>query len=213
MGAAIAALVGALVGAAAVGAAWMATRARTGGPVEPGAHRGAVSLPARLGAYSRVADIAMYKKSGQGAATAERIQTWNAQSAARFSQSHAGAGAAAETYSDDKVQTHFTVFAARDGRSVPPFVPYEDASYLGVVKPSQELLTFGQVYCVVANRVTPLGQELSDESVAVRMCVRSVDSLTVQADHIIGDLASRPREVAKLVDQVWNGLAPKPTAH
>jgi hypothetical protein len=207
---AFAALVGALLGAAAVGAAWLATR--TGEPRAPRvAPAGPLTLPAALGAYSRVADIELYKKSDQGKATAERIQTWNAQSAARFSQSHAAAPAAAETYSDGKVRTHFTVFAARDGRPSPPFVPYEDAAYLGVVKPSQELLTFGKVYCVITNRITPAGQEPGEESVAVQSCIRSSDSLTVQAAHIIGDLASHPRDVAGLVDQLWQSLGGEPT--
>ncbi|HKE13240.1 MAG TPA: hypothetical protein VKB80_00120 [Kofleriaceae bacterium] len=210
--AATAALVGALVGAAAVGAAWLATRA--GEPRDPRARPvgGPLTLPAALGgAYSRVADIALYKKSAQGVKTAERIQTWNAQSAARFSQSHGDAPAAAETYSDAAVRTHFTVFAARDGRAAPPFVPYEDAAYLGVVKPSQELLVFGKVYCVISNRTTPAGQEPAEESVAVQSCIRSSDSLTVQAAHIMGDLASHPRDVAGLVEQLWRSLGGETT--
>ena len=203
--AAVAGLVGLVVGAAAVGVPWLVSaKASAGG----GGSDQAVKLPAVIGSYTRVADVeALRQAKEKSAPMIERVTRRNARSAERLSQSHGGAAATIESYWDAALMNDFTLLAVRDGRAVPPYVPYEDPASLGMARPTVELLTFGAVSCAVSNQPTPAGQQPAVDSVSVRMCVRSTDRLTVQAEAVHGDLGNRPAEVAALVDQAWKTLA------
>jgi len=200
----IAALVGLVVGAAAVGTAWFASGGKGSGGFLGGG--GELALPASVGTYKQLSDVDRYR-TGPGVKVSERLANWNTKSAERLSESHGGAAATARAYSDDELTVTFTLYAVRDGDLGKPFVPYQDPAELGLAKPLQELLTFGDVYCVVQNQTTVIGQEPAADSAQVLSCSRSAPGLTVQTGPISGDLGKDPPAVARLIDEAWEALA------
>jgi hypothetical protein len=198
----LAALIGVVVGAAAVGVAWLAIGTRGDGGLGGGA---TLDLPDQLGSYRRVADVELFRKDS-ARKSLERMERWNGKSAERLSESHGGAAAAAETYSDDTAENLITIYAVRAGDPGKPFVPFEDPADLKVAKPTNELLTFGEVNCVVYNEPTPAGSEPREGSARVQYCVRSDESLTVRTAPLGGDLGARPNEVANLVNEAWEAV-------
>ena len=198
----LAGLVGLAVGASAVGGAWLLTgRGSAGGSGGTGG-TGPITAPARLGAYPRDADVDLYR-SDKGKPLLDRIQAWDRQSAQRISQSHGGAAAAVQSYSDAQLENRFSVQIVRAATPYPPFVPYQDPQVLGLARPPQEVLTFGSVACMVQNTPTVAGQTPTPDSVQVLQCVRTGPALTVQIGPVSGDLGHRPTEVADLVNEAW----------
>jgi hypothetical protein len=178
-------------------------------PVRTGANpvgTAALTAPDRLGGYSKFADSPL-SRQGRGKATADRVRSWNERSVERLSRTYGGAAATVETYADDGLETRFSLLAARASTPFPPFVPYQDPAALGVAKPTQELVSFGDVACVVRNDSTPAGRTPRAGSAHVASCVRTGPQLTVQIQDVGGDLGEQPAAVARLVDEAWSALS------
>lgn len=191
-----AAVAGAVVGALVVGSIWLLGGGESGPDVSG-------STPDRVGEFARLADIEL-SKSDNGRQNAERIRTWNRQSAERLSAAYQGAEAAVETYADDRAERTFTLLVVGARSPFPPFVPYQDAAYLRVKRPFEELREFGDVACVVRNDVTAEGGEESPESTHVVSCLRTASGATVEIRNPSGDLGNDPQRVADLVNDAWS---------
>jgi hypothetical protein len=192
-------VVGAVVGALVVGSIWLLF-GDGGGPDVSG------STPDRVGDYGRFAD-AQVNQSDKGKQNVQRVQDWNRRSAERLSAAHHGAKAAVESYTDDRVEQQFTLLVVDAQVPFPPFVPYQDAAYLGLKRPPDELRELGDVACVVRNDPSPASGGGDDDPKATHVisCVRTGSS-TVEIRNVSGDLAGDPQKVADLVNEVWSKL-------
>jgi hypothetical protein len=196
-----AALLGLAVGAALVAGAFLIFDGGGSGSDEP------ISAPDRIGDYSRFADIEINKKDA-ARKTVDRITNWNKQSSERLSTTYGGSGAAIEVYADDSIKSQFTLQLVRASAPFPPFVPYSNPADLGLAKPEQELVEFGDVACVVRNGTTPAGRQPNPDDTFVILCLRTSSSLTVQITSVTGDnLRSDPRKVADLVNDAWTKVS------
>jgi hypothetical protein len=203
----LAGVLGLVLGAAIVGGAWAFTAAGSPGKASTGGGTGgSITPPPRLGAYQQVADLDLYR-SDKGKANLERIQSWNQQSAKRLSESYGGADARLQSYADAGLDSQFTLQIVRASTPFPPYVPYQDPQVLGIARPSQEVLRFGQVACVVQNDVVVAGQNPGPESVHVLSCLRTGPGRTITIGPVTGSVGHRPQEVAALVDEAWTKLA------
>jgi hypothetical protein len=202
----LAGLVGLVVGAVVVGGVWAFTAlGGTGGGTAGGGTGGSISAPARLGAYMQVSDIDLYR-SDKGKANLDRIQSGDRQSAKRLSEAFGGADARIQSYADGQLESRFSLQIVRASAPFPPFVPYQDAQALGLARPLQEVLRYGQVACVVQNDATVAGQSPRPDAVHVLTCLRTGSGLTVQVGGVSGPVGKRPEEVAALVDEAWKKL-------
>jgi hypothetical protein len=165
-----------------------------------------ISAPDKVGEYSRFADLEINKKDA-AKKNIDRINRWNKQSADRLSGAYNGSGAAIELYADAKIDNQFSVQIVRARAPFPPFVPFTDPADLGLAKPDQELVEFGEVACAVRNSPTPAGQQPEEDSANVMLCMRTSSSLTVQITSVTGDLGRDPRKVADLVNDVWSKVS------
>jgi hypothetical protein len=200
-------LVGLVVGAAVVSGVWAVTAfaGTGGGGAGGGGAGGSITVPARLGAYAQVSDIDLYR-SDKGKANLDRIQSWDRQSSKRLSESFGGADARIQSYADAKLESQFSLQIVRASAPFPPFVAYQDAQVLGLARPLQEVLRYGQVACVVQNDATVAGQSPGPDAVHVLSCLRTGPGLTVQVGSVGGPVARRPEEVAALLDEAWKKL-------
>jgi hypothetical protein len=196
-------VIGAVVGAAIVGATWLVVDSQSGSFDSSGEE---ISAPAKIGGYVRFAD-AKINKGAKAKQTVARITSWNAKSAERLSASYDGAAAFVETYSDDSYQNAFVLNALRATTPFPAYVPYQDAKTLQIVRPQNEERRFGAVSCLVFNQPTPAGQKPAAESTIAVSCSRTERGLTVQVSNVTGDLGNQPEKVAALVNDAWQELS------
>ncbi|WP_371580555.1 hypothetical protein [Streptomyces sp. NBC_01314] len=204
-------LVGLALGAGLVGGAWLIAgdadqsvpSGTAGARAVPGAD---LSAPEKLGGFlhqdQAVLDLG---KGADGQETADRNRAWDSESGERLSEAYGGAAAVVQTYSDSSLESFFQLAAVR-GPTPRPYVPYEDAKVLGLERPTNELVTFGKVDCVVHNLPTNAGDEPDSDSVSTVSCQRGDADLTVLVRNSTGDVAHEPSQVARLVDEAWGEL-------
>ncbi|WP_369237174.1 hypothetical protein AB5J56_30715 [Streptomyces sp. R21] len=207
-------LAGLLLGAAMIGVPWLLTRddtPATGGQGSlTGGSTAALSAPEKLGDFMHQ-DTAM---KGLGAdedkekaeKNAEVYVTADRRSSGLLSTAYGGAPAVVQGFADAKFENQFQLTAVR-ARSPRPFVAYEDPAHVGLVKPQNEMTSFGKVDCVIYNAPTNSGGTPASDSVSVISCQRTGDGLTVQIRQVSGDVGHVPRRVAGLVDQAWTALS------
>lgn len=197
-----AALLGLAVGASLVTGAWLIF-----GSGGESASTAAVSAPSTVGGYVRFADVKL-NQTDAAKKTVDRVGNWNLQGAERLSKSHSGAATAIESYTDEGIDNQFTVLIVRARSPFPPFVAFVDPAELGVARPNEEVLEFGDVACTVRNGTTPVGQQPKPEDTVVTACLHTNATLTVQISRPIGDnLGHSPEKVANLVNEVWSTVS------
>ncbi|MDX3134626.1 hypothetical protein PV367_33675, partial [Streptomyces europaeiscabiei] len=165
-----------------------------------------LSAPEKLGGFLHqdraVLDLG---KGSDGQEMAKRNRAWDSESGERLSEAYGGAAAVVQTYSDSSLESFFQLTAVR-GPTPRPYVPYEDAKALGLERPTNELVTFGKVDCVVHNLPTNAGGEPASDSVSTVSCQRGDAELTVLIRNSTGDVSHEPSRVARLVDEAWGEL-------
>ena len=129
------------------------------------------------------------------------------QSAKNLSAAYGGAAVVVQRYSDADLANFVTVEAVR-AQSPAPYMPYENAQDLGLAKPEQEIVTFGDVRCLVADLPTAAGQQPQADSVTTETCERTSTHLTVRLRFGGGgDLMHSPQQAAALVNVAWGSLS------
>ncbi|MDH6126489.1 hypothetical protein [Kitasatospora sp. GP82] len=205
-------VVGVLVGAALVGLLWLIAGggpgSGKGGPFGSGGSGGpGISAPGTLGGFMRQ-EKAMKDLGAKGSdERAAQVTTAEEHSTRSLSEAYGGAPAVVQGFADAGVEQMFTLAAVR-AASPRPYVPFEDAALLGLAVPTDQLLTIGNVDCVLYNQPTPAGQQPKPETVVVNYCQRAGAGLTVQIRQVGGDdLRQHPDRVAALVDQAWSAVS------
>lgn len=156
-----------------------------------------VSAPARLGDYYRFPDVPELSSGDAQRKTVDRQARYDRENSARLSQAHDGAGAVVQRYANEDLDVMFSLELVRAPSPFPPYVPFTDPEDLGVDKPIEEVLRYGEVACAVRND--------PGQPPRVMGCLRSTDDLTVSITHVSGDMA--PEDVAKLVDEAWSEVS------
>jgi hypothetical protein len=192
-------LVGAVVGALVAGLPLLLTRGGGGGGL--GASKDSISAPDNVGGYTP-----MLKNPKVDAATIKRLTAMESVSAKNLSAAYGGAGAVLRQYSDDGFMNDFTLEAVR-AESPKPFTPYIDPASLGLVKPDQDVETFGQVNCLVHYQPVNQGQQVQPEQIKVMTCERTSAHLTVRLLFGAGDAWQKPADAAALTEQAWSKLS------
>jgi hypothetical protein len=187
----VAAFAGLVLGAAAASGAWLLFG-------NDGAETGNVSAPARIGDYYRLADVPKVRSADNQTKTVARQKRWDAESSARLSASHDGAGAVVQQYATEDLESMLTLEVVRAPSPFPQYVPYSDPEDLGIDKPFEEVLEFGDVACAVRNS--------PGQPPTVINCLRTSGNLTVSITRVGGDMGQRPEDVAGLVDVAWSQL-------
>lgn len=204
---------GALVACLAAGfvAAAVICVALAAGGLLPGQQKGsgggskaAITLPARILSYVRLADAKNSQSdAGRKSAAADEVDARN--TAAALSTAHGGAGAAVENYSTDDLTTFFSVWAVRDA-TPPPVVAVLNADRLELAVAPQVVRTFGDVSCEIRYQSIPKGQPITPDNTYTALCQRSSSSLTVTVYGPTGALIGHPDKAAAIVDAVWSKL-------
>jgi hypothetical protein len=183
---------GLVIGAALTSGIWLLF-GNGGGPSSS-----PVAAPERLGEYVRFPD---QPKIGEGDAQQRAIDRqvrYDKENTARLSAAHDGAGAVVQQYTNEGLDTMFSLEVVRAPSPYPPYVQFSDPEDLGLDKPVEEVVEHGDVACAVRNQPStpPI----------VIMCVRTADDLTVAISHV-GNFEEMTTEVvAKLVDDAWSQL-------
>jgi hypothetical protein len=172
------------------------------GHEEQGVDAREIQLPDDLNGMRPRADI--LRESGH-ADQAERAEQVNDATADELRDAYQGAATDVETYSTDDLDTGASIAVVRadSPELVPPLVV--SAADLGLAAPIDDIETIGNVECLVRNPPTPAGQEVDSEQIAIQVCQRTGDNLTVRAVGIVGDLTAD--DVAQLVDGAWEAVA------
>jgi hypothetical protein len=192
-------VVGLLVGAFIVGAVWLASGSGTLASTEQ------ISLPAKMGEYVPFAE-AERNKDQRAQPMLARIKQSDEQNSKRLSEANLGAAATVRSYSNQDFSDSLTVMAFRARSERPQYVPYEDAQGLGLARPMNEMLEFGDFSCSVRNDTTIAGSNPEPGSTHTISCSRTDGTLTVEI-RPGGDVADRPQRVAELVDETWRAIS------
>lgn len=189
---------GLVVGAVVVGLPWLLS----GGSSTFGAERAALKAPASIGGFTPMA-----RNPKTGAAEVKRIENTDSVSTKSLSNAYGGAAAVVQEYTDAGLLNFVSLEAVR-AQSPLPFEPYEDAHALGMEKPEREIVTFGQVNCLVAYAPVAVGQQEEPDGTNAVTCERTSAHLTVRLRFSGGgDLMHAPQQAAALVDAAWNLLS------
>lgn len=187
----IIAVVGLVAGGALASGAWLLFG-------NDGASSSPIAAPERLGDYVPQAEAGLQRTTEQGRKVARQWDDWDRQSGERLSDTHDGASAIVQKYTNHDLDTFFSLEVVRAPVPFPPYVPYSDPEVLGFDKPSEEVRMYDDVACAMQN---------SPSESFVTLCVRSDDELTVRITHTTGDLAQDPKAMAGLVAAAWDELA------
>lgn len=157
-----------------------------------------VAAPERLGEYYRIPDVPKIGEGDNQQRMADRMSRYDKESTARLSAAHDGAGAVVQQYANEDFESMFSLEVVRAPSPYPPYVPYVDPEDLGLDKPVEEVIEYGQVACAVRNQPS--------QPPIVMVCMRTTDDLTVAITHVNnGDVAAK--DVAKLVDEAWSEVS------
>ncbi|GAB3888913.1 hypothetical protein ACFQ1S_25540 [Kibdelosporangium lantanae] len=195
----LAGLLGLVVGALVVGVIWYGS-----GSSNPVTGTQSITLPGSIGEFVPFGDVEL-NKAGRGKDNIARVESWDEQSSQRLSKA-TGAAATVRAYADKDLRNQLSVMAYRaKANPNPPYVPYQDANSLGLVRPTDEVEQFSSVSCVLRNDPTSVGQSPSLNSTHTTSCVRTGTALTVEI-RPTGDISNEPQRVAQLVDEVYQTL-------
>ncbi|MGW3966597.1 hypothetical protein ACWED2_42745 [Amycolatopsis sp. NPDC005003] len=197
---AVTGLIGLLAGALLVGVPWLALSLLGGPSGEP------LTAPATLGGLGHAQDAIAKVDKAKGQAMIDRITKADRETAARASAAYGGAGAVVQQYQDDRLRRSFQLLAVR-APSPGLVVPYEDPEALGLATPSNELVRFGDVQCLVHHDPVNAGSTPDPEGSSVRTCQRVGPDLTVTLRSLSSEGNRDPREMAGLVEEAWAILA------
>jgi hypothetical protein len=196
----LAGLLGLVVGGLVVGLIWYGS-----GSTNPVTGTQSITLPDSIGEFVPFGEVDLNKTS-RGKDNVARIESWDEQSSQRLSKA-TGASATVRAYADKDLRNQLTVLAYRaKANPNPPYVPYQDANTLGLVRPPDEVTQFSDVSCVLRNDPTAVGQSPSPNSAHTISCVRTGTQLTVEI-RPTGDISNEPQRVAQLVDEVYQTLS------
>ncbi|MFH9352430.1 hypothetical protein [Kitasatospora sp. NPDC017646] len=124
-----------------------------------------------------------------------------------LSQAYGGAAATVRQYTDDGMRD-FLVLEAVRAVSPKPYTPYVDAAQLGQAKPNSEVVTIGQVSCLVFYQPIPTGQDVTPDKTNVQLCERTSAHLTVRLRFTGSEqLQHHVDQAARLTDQAWSAFA------
>ncbi|MFJ9420372.1 hypothetical protein ACIRPT_40420 [Streptomyces sp. NPDC101227] len=191
-----------------VGACWLVSSDGKGPVGGSGSRRvsGEAAVPASLGPYQRFSRAARSTHATNADQIARRIADVDVKSTRLLSKAYGGAPAAVATYANAGLSEIFVLTVVR-AVSPRPFTPYQNAAQLGLAKPAREVVTVGEVACLVHNQSTTAGKRPGPETVTVESCQRTGEGLTVQIRSVTGDIHSSPERIAALVDKAWSGLS------
>ncbi|MGW2378314.1 hypothetical protein [Kitasatospora sp. NPDC001683] len=124
-----------------------------------------------------------------------------------LSQAYGGAAATVRQYTDEGMRD-FLVLEAVRAASPKPYTPYVDPASLGQAKPGTEVVTVGQVSCLVSYQPILTGQDVTPEKTNVQLCERTSAHLTVRLRFAGSEeLQHHIDQAAHLTDQAWSALA------
>jgi hypothetical protein len=177
----------------AVGAVLIATKAATfGSAADQPANVSdrPVTLPSSLGGlqdYLAATEARIKNSSGSTKRTAllssqkanqEKI---NSLTVAAYQRANPGAAVAYHAYTDGELLAQIGVIAVRATYPRLTLGPVLDPAYLGLAAPPQQIKTFGEVECVIAQmQITVAGRPIDPKNEAATMCQRTGPALTVQ---------------------------------
>ncbi|MGB3442260.1 MAG: hypothetical protein WBA97_26240 [Actinophytocola sp.] len=184
-------MAGLIIGAAAASGIWLLFGNEEGSAAT-------VSAPERIGEYYRFDKVPDPGSEGRHQKVADRYARYDRESSARLSAAHDGAGAVVAQYTTEDLDSMFSLEVVRTRSPFPPYVPYSDPEDLGVDKPIEEVLRYGDVACAVRNNPS--------QPPIVMACLRTAGDLTVTISRVSGDMGQQPEDVAKLVDDAWSDL-------
>lgn len=175
---------------------------------DSGGSDASISLPTKVGSYVRFQDVTLNKQARlKPSVTADEHSAQR--TAVALSQAYGGAGAAVQTYADQKLATTFTVWVVR-AHTPDPVVGYEDPKFQGLAVAADTVQRVGPVSCQLHNSPTPAGKTPAKDSTIVVLCQRTSGSLTVVVRNVGGvgtsGLIHSPDGVAAIVDQVWDAV-------
>jgi len=186
-------VVGLVIGAAVASGIWLLFGNESGPSASP------VAAPERLAEYYRFPDQPKIGDGDNQQRVIDRQARYDKENSARLSAAHGGAGAVVQQYTNEDLDTMFSLEVVRAPSPHPPYVQFSDPEDLGLEKPIEEVLEFGDVACAVRNQPS--------QPQIVTMCVRTADDLTVAITHV-GNFDEMTAEVvAKLVDEAWSEVS------
>ena len=165
---------------------------------ENGSSSSSVSAPERLGEYYRFPDLPKIGDGDNQQRMVDRQNRYDQENTARLSAAYDGAGAVVQQYASEDLDSMFSLEVVRAKSPYPPYVQFSDPKDLGLDKPVEEVLEYGDVACAVRNQPS--------QPPIVMTCVRTSGDLTVAITHVT-DTDVEPADVAKLVDEAWSEVS------
>ncbi|MET9001695.1 hypothetical protein [Amycolatopsis sp. Hca4] len=193
---AVTGLLGFVAGALLVGVPWLVLGLLGGPSGRP------LTAPASLGGLGRAQDAIAKVGKDRGQPLIDRVGKSDRETAARVSAAYGGAGAVVQQYQDDELRRTIQLLAVR-APSPGLIAPYEDAEALGLAAPGTELVTFGDVQCLVQHDPVSAGSAPDPERSSVRTCQRTGTDLTVTLKSLSSEGNRDPREIAAIVEEAW----------
>ncbi|MFD5467831.1 hypothetical protein ACFWIQ_34220 [Kitasatospora sp. NPDC127059] len=142
--------------------------------------------------------------AGADAKLAENAAADEAGGTRTLSQAYGGAAAAVRQYADDGMRD-FLVLEAVRAASPKPYTPYADPAPLGQAKPNSEVVTIGQVSCLVFYQPVLTGEQVTPDKTNVQLCERTSAHLTVRLRFAgAQQLQHDTDQAAHLTDQAWS---------
>lgn len=187
----LAGVAGLVVGAALASGFWLLFGNESGSS-------SSVSAPERLGEYYRFPDLPKIGDGDGQQRMADRQNRYDQENTARLSAAHDGAGAVVQQYASEDLDTMFSLEVVRAPSPYPPYVQFSDPEDLGLDKPVEEVLEYGDVACAVRNQPS--------QPPIVLTCVRTTGDLSVAITHV-SNTDVTPEDVAKLVDEAWSEVS------
>lgn len=178
-------------------------------PTEPSPDRSVdsrpLTLPDRAGPYVTLTQAATgFPNATRAGGLLETTATSERLTSEQVRLAYGGADVTALTYSMRNLEDPALAYAVRAPSPLLVAVPAQDPDVLGVGAPINEVVTFGDVRCLVDNGVVPAGKDPDPAEVRVQQCQRTGPGLTVV---ILPTGQPTPAQVASAVDGIWRSIA------
>jgi hypothetical protein len=164
-----------------------------------------VDMPDRAGSYVTLQEAtSAVGNSTRPTALQDYATSVERLTAEAVGRSYGGAPVGVRSYATDDLLNTATAVAVRAPSPLLEVVPAQDADLLGLGAPIREIVTEGDVRCLVNNGTVTVGNKPDPANIHVEQCQRTGPTLTVLV-YPSGELTSA--QVAAATDDIWRSVS------
>jgi len=165
-----------------------------------------IEMPATLAGFIDQGKAIQDVNAGAGQDRIAHLDQINQLTTTAMKESFGDVGVGVRSYATPGLESFGTGIAVRAPAPLLEVLPAQDADYLGLAAPPQEITVVGEVRCLVTNPVTAKGQQVDPAGIKPVQCQRTGPALTI-IFYPSGDVTVQDAAAAAAAGALWDAAS------